>query len=183
VRPRLHPMNRGFLSELAHIGCRECRLDKSRAFLEEKTLQPLQNPFGPKVTYVAGTFCYPCLRNGHNLGMVGAIGFEPTTPCAQGRCEEARAAPDGHPKQSQPVIEILKMWALVWITRAGEQVTRHTERERPLEGFCAQRRPSVPGQLVGRSQYEAGVEFYIGDLHIVCPNSTSDAAIRRLMRP
>jgi len=34
--------------------------------LEEKTLHPLQNPFGPKVyTYVSGTFCYPCLRNGH----------------------------------------------------------------------------------------------------------------------
>src|SRR5579884_362244 len=34
--------------------------------LEEKTLQPLQNPFGPKsVTYVSRTFCYLCLRNGH----------------------------------------------------------------------------------------------------------------------
>ncbi len=34
--------------------------------LEEKTLQPLENPFGPKsVTYVSGTFCYLCPRNGH----------------------------------------------------------------------------------------------------------------------
>ena len=33
--------------------------------LEEKTLQPLENPFGAKsVTYVSGTFCCPCLRNG-----------------------------------------------------------------------------------------------------------------------
>jgi hypothetical protein len=29
--------------------------------LEEKTLQPLNNPFGPKV-YVFGTFCKGCLR-------------------------------------------------------------------------------------------------------------------------
>ena len=34
--------------------------------LEEKTLQPLNNPFGPRVvTYVLGTFCYLCLRARH----------------------------------------------------------------------------------------------------------------------
>ena len=30
--------------------------------LEEKTLQPLDNPFGKSVTHVLGTFCNPCLR-------------------------------------------------------------------------------------------------------------------------
>jgi hypothetical protein len=33
--------------------------------LETRVLEPLENPFGPKVvTYVAGTFCYPCVRVG-----------------------------------------------------------------------------------------------------------------------
>ena len=33
--------------------------------LEQKTLQPLDNPFGAEVvTHVLGTFCYPCLRAG-----------------------------------------------------------------------------------------------------------------------
>ena len=33
--------------------------------LEEKTLQPLNNPFWRKsVTYVSGTFCHLCLRAG-----------------------------------------------------------------------------------------------------------------------
>lgn len=30
--------------------------------LEEKTLQPLDNPFGPRVGYVFGTFCKRSLR-------------------------------------------------------------------------------------------------------------------------
>src|ERR1700722_8776857 len=34
--------------------------------LEEKTLQPLKNPFGPKV-YVSGTFCKGCLRTAQTL--------------------------------------------------------------------------------------------------------------------
>jgi hypothetical protein len=34
--------------------------------LEEKTLQPLDNPFWAKsVTYVLGTIRYPCVRAGH----------------------------------------------------------------------------------------------------------------------
>jgi len=35
--------------------------------LEDKTLQPWRSPSGQKcnVTYVSGTFCYLCLRNGH----------------------------------------------------------------------------------------------------------------------
>jgi hypothetical protein len=33
--------------------------------LEEKTLQPLEEPLrAESVTYVSGTFCYLCLRNG-----------------------------------------------------------------------------------------------------------------------
>ena len=40
--------------------------------LEQKTLKPLDNPFGPRlspmsevVTHVLGTICHPCLRAGH----------------------------------------------------------------------------------------------------------------------
>ncbi len=34
--------------------------------LEQKTLQPLNNPFGTRLSpHVLGTFCYPCLRAGH----------------------------------------------------------------------------------------------------------------------
>jgi hypothetical protein len=33
--------------------------------LEERTLQPLNNPFGPKV--LPGTFCYPCVRAGQEV--------------------------------------------------------------------------------------------------------------------
>jgi hypothetical protein len=37
--------------------------------LEERTLQPLDNPFWPKiVTYVTGTFCYLCVRAGQIPG-------------------------------------------------------------------------------------------------------------------
>jgi len=44
--------------------------------LEEKTLQPLQNPFGPKVyAYVSGTD----IEN-----MVSAAGFEPATHALKG---------------------------------------------------------------------------------------------------
>jgi hypothetical protein len=40
--------------------------------LEEKTLQPLENPFWAKsVTYVLGTKCYLCLRNGQRNGWSG----------------------------------------------------------------------------------------------------------------
>jgi hypothetical protein len=36
--------------------------------LEQKTLQPLDNPFGPAVvTHVLGTTCYPCLRARHDI--------------------------------------------------------------------------------------------------------------------
>ncbi len=43
-----------------------CTYDIGCFGLEQRTLQPLDNPFGPKVvTYVLGTFCYPCLRGGH----------------------------------------------------------------------------------------------------------------------
>ncbi len=40
--------------------------------LEQKTLQPLDNPFGPRlspmsvVTHVLGTICHPCIRAGQN---------------------------------------------------------------------------------------------------------------------
>jgi hypothetical protein len=33
--------------------------------LETPVLEPLENPFGPKVTHVLGTLCHPCLRAGH----------------------------------------------------------------------------------------------------------------------
>ena len=47
--------------------------------LEEKTLQPLDNPFRAKsVTYVLGTKCYLCVRSGQNLNGCGE-GFEPST--------------------------------------------------------------------------------------------------------
>lgn len=32
--------------------------------LEQKTLQTIDNPFSTRVTYVLGTFRYPCLRVG-----------------------------------------------------------------------------------------------------------------------
>ena len=50
--------------------------------LEEKTLQPLDNPFGPKVlpmSPVLGTFCYLCLRTGQQVDLGRLVGFEPTT--------------------------------------------------------------------------------------------------------
>ncbi len=50
--------------------------------LEERTLQPLENPFRPKsVTYVLGTTCYPCLRSGHCVLWSGGRDFEPGTSC------------------------------------------------------------------------------------------------------
>jgi hypothetical protein len=34
--------------------------------LEQKTLQPLDNPFGPRLSpHVLGTICHPCVRVGH----------------------------------------------------------------------------------------------------------------------
>ncbi|MEA2870422.1 MAG: hypothetical protein QOH67_398 [Hyphomicrobiales bacterium] len=33
--------------------------------LEQKTLQPLDNPFGEVVTHVLSAFCHPCVRAGH----------------------------------------------------------------------------------------------------------------------
>ncbi len=34
--------------------------------LEQKTLQPLNNPFGTRLSpHVLSTSCYPCLRAGH----------------------------------------------------------------------------------------------------------------------
>jgi hypothetical protein len=43
--------------------------------LEQRTLQPLDNPLRPRVvTHVLGTFCYPCLRAGHReFGSSGGI--------------------------------------------------------------------------------------------------------------
>jgi hypothetical protein len=35
--------------------------------LETRVLEPLDNPFGPGVSYVAGTFCNLCLRVGPKL--------------------------------------------------------------------------------------------------------------------
>jgi hypothetical protein len=40
--------------------------------LEQKTLQPLDNPFGTGLfTHVLGTFRYLCLRSGHRLSAGG----------------------------------------------------------------------------------------------------------------
>ena len=36
--------------------------------LEQKTLQPLDNPFGPRLSHVLGTLCNPCLRATHERG-------------------------------------------------------------------------------------------------------------------
>ncbi len=48
--------------------------------LEEKTLQPLNNPFWPKsVNYVFGTFCKGSLRTPLTYG--GEGGFEPPLGC------------------------------------------------------------------------------------------------------
>ena len=49
-------------------------------------LEPIENPFGPKrVTTPLGINCYHSAQNGPRK-VVGATGFEPATPCAQGRC-------------------------------------------------------------------------------------------------
>jgi hypothetical protein len=42
--------------------------------LEQKTLQPLDNPFGPSVTRVLGALCYLCVRVGQvSFGAVEGI--------------------------------------------------------------------------------------------------------------
>jgi hypothetical protein len=35
--------------------------------LEQKTLQPLDNPFGTRLSPISGTFCHPCLRAGQDF--------------------------------------------------------------------------------------------------------------------
>jgi len=48
--------------------------------LEQRTLQPLDNPFGPEVvTHVLGTDRYLCVRAGQKK-LERAKGFEPSTP-------------------------------------------------------------------------------------------------------
>ena len=47
----------------------------------QKTLQPLDNPFGHEVvTYVLGTICHPCVRAGQIVLLARSEGFEPPTP-------------------------------------------------------------------------------------------------------
>ena len=54
--------------------------------LETRVLEPLENPFGPKVLPKLPVHSVTHVSGPDRSLMVGAIGFEPTTPCAQGRC-------------------------------------------------------------------------------------------------
>jgi len=46
--------------------------------LEEKTLQPLENPFGPRCNLCLRNVLLPMSPERTSRGMVGATGFEPT---------------------------------------------------------------------------------------------------------
>ena len=46
--------------------------------------------------------------------LVGAIGFEPTTPCAQGRCDEAGTASTGNADSQNKGQTKWRMWMQMW---------------------------------------------------------------------
>jgi hypothetical protein len=52
--------------------------------LEERTLQPLDNPFGAKCNYIAGTECQLCVRVGQRKNWSGTLAdFEPDYPASR----------------------------------------------------------------------------------------------------
>jgi hypothetical protein len=66
--------------------------------LEEKTLQPLDNPFGPKsVTYVSGTICHLCLRAGPKTGWRRGWDSNPRDPFGPNGFQDRRFQPLTHP--------------------------------------------------------------------------------------
>ena len=54
--------------------------------LDTRVLEPLDNPFGPKVLPMQPVRSVTYVSESDRLILVGAEGFEPTTLCSQSRC-------------------------------------------------------------------------------------------------
>ena len=68
-------------------------------YFDDETIrvEPIENPFGPKVLPMSPEETVTHVTGIDPRKVVGATGFEPATPCAQGRCATRLRYAPTHP--------------------------------------------------------------------------------------